>query len=77
LITGGASAEAEEAERDQGADEQTLECAGRGRRQPLLLGAQVIGEEGGQQREAARVDDGEAACDERDRDRNGVDPRSS
>jgi hypothetical protein len=33
--------------------------------------------ESGQQREAARVDDGEAAGDERDRDRNRADPRSS
>jgi len=68
---------AEEANGDQGADKQTLQHAAGGRRQSLLVRAQVEGEEGRQQREPARVDNREAAGDERDRDRNGADPRSS
>src|SRR5438876_117109 len=47
--------EAEEAERDQRADHQPLRDARGGRRQLLLLGAEVEGEKDRKQREAARV----------------------
>ena len=69
--------ETEEADRDQRANKQALQDPAGGPRQSPLVRAQVKGEEGGQQREAAGVDDGEAAGDERDRERNRADPRSS
>jgi hypothetical protein len=65
--------DAEKAERDQPAREQTLRHPARGGRRSPLVGAEVEGEKGGQQREAARVDDREAAGDERDRERTGAD----
>jgi len=69
--------EAEEADRNEGAHEQALQDAAGSRWQSLLVRAHIEGEEGRQQREPARVDNREAAGDERDRDRNGADPRSS
>jgi hypothetical protein len=50
-----------------------LRDARRRRRQLPLVRPQVEGEEGGKQRKAARVDDREAAGNECDRDRDGVD----
>jgi hypothetical protein len=52
-------------------------AAAGGRRQAPLVRPQGEREERRQQREPARVDDGEAAGDERNGDRNGADPRSS
>jgi len=62
----------EKADRHERADEQPLQDPARRARQPLLVGTEVEREERGQQRKAARIDDGEAAGDECDRDRDGV-----
>jgi hypothetical protein len=65
--------ETEEAGRNQRADEEPLQDARRRRRELLFVRAKVEGEKSRQERKATRIDNGKAAGDERDRDRNRVD----
>jgi len=64
----------DEAEGDETADEQPLQDPRRRTRKAILVDAEVEREEGGEEREAARVDDREPSGDERDRHGNGVHP---
>src|SRR5207249_1012517 len=67
------SEEAQEAKRDQSADSQSLDDPRRRRGQPLLVGAEIEREKGGQERKAAWVYNREPAGDQGKRDRDGVD----